>query len=137
MGEDLKFLFLFLFPPEKIKVMKIQDKHKSKLHKGFEKQVTRQDLKPSIAKVEIVPTILTYSSKRGEYIPLKRKFFNNKWNGINLNRLYSSFNCSRVGAGMYTEITINKEGKYKLSMYGKQILHKKKLKKETEKNLCK
>ena len=53
--------------------MKMDDKHKSKLHKGFIKQVKRQDNKPSIVKVTIIPIILSYSNNRGGYFPLQKK----------------------------------------------------------------
>jgi len=107
----------------------MDEKHKSKLHKGFEKQVTRQLLKPRYKKITIEPQILSWSDKNGCYKPLKRKFYNTIWNGMNLNNLYNSFNTNRVG-GMYGKFTINSDGKYKLSIHGKQLLKKKRLNKK-------
>lgn len=101
--------------------MKMLDKHKSKLHKGFIKQVIRQDNKLSIVKVKIIPEILSY--KDGEYKPLKQKFFNNKWNGINLKDIYLSFIQVQPN-WMYSKVRINKEGKYILSIFGKNKLNK-------------
>lgn len=110
--------------------MKMLDKHKSKLHKGFEKQRLRQDLKPDKVKVEVKPTILTYSFKHSKYVPIKQKHRNNKWNGMNLKCLCSYFIISRVG-GMYGKFAINSDGKYILSRHGKQLLNKKRLWKQT------
>lgn len=108
--------------------MKINDKHKSKLQKGFAKQVTRQDLKPSYVKIKVLPIVLSWNHKSGSYKPLKQRFWNNKWNGMNLKNLYNSFTVLIVG-GMYGKFTINGEGKYKLSIHGKQLLKKKRAKK--------
>jgi len=106
--------------------MKMLDKHKSKLHKGFLKQVKRQDLKPETVKIIVIPILLTYSYKHSEYRPLKRKFHNNKWNGMNLKNLYNRFTPTEVGC-MYSKRSINKEGKYILSFHGKSVLKKKRL----------
>lgn len=110
--------------------MKMDNKHKSKLHKGFEKQRVRQDLKPEYVKIIVTPIVLSYSCKHSEYKPLKQKFWNNKWNGMNLKNLHNFFNILRVG-GMYGKFTINSEGKYELSRHGKDLLRKKRQRKET------
>lgn len=106
--------------------MKMQEKHKSKLHKGFDKQCIRQDNKPSEVKIKLPIAIKLPKNFKGKYKHFI-KVHNSKWNGMNLKRLRSSFIIIRVG-GMYSKFTITSEGKYKLSMYGKQLLRKKKLK---------
>ena len=96
-----------------------------KNHKGFFKMVSRQNNKPTINKV-IVKDMLTYSSKKGCYVPLKIKHFNNQWNGMNLKTLFNREDKETTSyVGMYAKININKEGKYILSRYGKSILKKK------------
>ena len=108
-------------------------KYWSKLYKGVLKQITRQQNKPTIAKVVVYPIILSYSSKYSEYLPLKRKYYNNRnRGGKGLDALYSDkyFNFVRSTDGMYTRCQVDRvTGKYKLSTYGKQILKSKKLKK--------
>lgn len=102
-----------------------KNKYISKNHKGFLKMVSRQNNKPTINKV-IVKDLLTYSSKRGCYVPLKIKYFNNQWNGMNLKTLFNREDKETTSyVGMYAKININKEGKYILSRYGKSILKKK------------
>ena len=102
-----------------------KNKYISKNHKGFLKMVSRQNNKPTINKV-IVKDILTYSSKKGCYVPLKIKYFNNQWNGMNLKTLFNREDKETTSyIGMYAKININKEGKYILSRYGKSILKKK------------
>ena len=102
-----------------------KNKYISKNHKGFLKMVSRQNNKPTINKV-IVKDMLTYSSKKGCYVPLKIKHFNNQWNGMNLKTLLSREDKETTSyVGMYAKININKEGKYILSRYGKSILKKK------------
>ena len=102
-----------------------KNKYISKNHKGFLKMVSRQNNKPTINKV-IVKDMLTYSSKKGCYVPLKIKYFNNQWNGMNLKTLFNREDKETTSyIGMYTKININKEGKYILSRYGKSILKKK------------
>lgn len=108
--------------------MKMNPKHKSKLQLGFEKQRLRQDAKPEYVKITIQPIILSWNSKHSEYRPLKRKFWNNKWNGMNLKNLCNSFTQVQPG-WLYSKKRINKDGKYVLSFHGEQILRKKKLKK--------
>lgn len=102
-------------------------KHKSKLHKGFEKQVSRQNNKPEYKKIIVQPIILSWSHKHSEYKPLKQRFWNNKWNGMNLKNLCNSFSQTQPD-WMYSKVKINKGGKYILSMHGKQILKRKKAK---------
>ena len=102
-----------------------KNKYISKNHKGFFKMVSRQNNKPTINKV-IVKDMLTYSSKKGCYVPLKIKYFNNQWNGMNLKTLFNREDKETTSyVGMYAKININKEGKYILSRYGKSILKKK------------
>ena len=103
-------------------------KHKSKLQLGFEKQRIRQDAKPEYVKIVIQPIILSWNTKHSEYRPLKQRFWNNKWNGMNLKKLCNSFTPVEVGC-MYSKRKINSEGKYILSFHGKSLLRKKKLKK--------
>ena len=102
-----------------------KNKYISKNHKGFLKMVSRQNNKPLINKV-IVKDMLTYSSKKGCYVPLKIKYFNNQWNGMNLKTLLNREDKETTSyTSMYAKININKEGKYILSRYGKSILKKK------------
>ena len=102
-----------------------KNKYISKNHKGFLKMVSRQNNKPTINKV-IVKDLLTYSSKKGCYVPLKIKYFNNQWNGMNLKTLFNREDKETTSyIGMYAKININKEGKCILSRYGKSILKKK------------
>lgn len=108
--------------------MKMNEKHKSKLHKGFEKQCQRQDKKPEEVKIKLPIAIQLPKNFKGKY---KHYFivFNSQWNGMNLKNIRNSFNVNRVG-GMYGKFTINSEGKYKLSIHGKQLLNKKRLNKK-------
>ena len=102
-----------------------KNKYISKNHKGFLKMVSRQRNKSTINKV-VVKGVLTYSSKKGCYVPLKTKHFNNNWNGMNLKTLFNREDKETTSyTGMYAKININKEGKYILSRYGKSILKKK------------
>jgi len=108
--------------------MKAQYKHKSKLSKGFDKQVARQNKKPDEVKIKLPAAIQLPKNFKGKY-----KHFltvsNSKWNGTNLNELANKLRpFTRVG-GMYSKFTITSEGKYKLSMHGKDILRKKRAKK--------
>lgn len=106
----------------------MNEKHKSKLHKGFEKQCKRQDNKPEEVKIKLPIAIKLPKNFKGKY---KHYFtvFNSQWNGMNLKNIRNSFNINRVG-GMYGKFTINSEGKYKLSIHGKQLLKKKRLNKK-------
>ena len=102
-----------------------KNKYISKNHKGFLEMVSRQNNKPTINKV-IVKDMLTYSRKKGCYVPLKTKYFNNNWNGMNLKTLLNREDKETTSyTGMYAKININKDGKYILSRYGKNILEKK------------
>lgn len=105
----------------------MDNKHKSKLHLGFAKQVTRQHLKPDSVKIKLPIAIKLPKNFKGKY-KHSITFSNSKWNGVNLKNLYNSFTILRVG-GMYGKFAINSEGKYILSRHGKDLLRKKKLKK--------
>ena len=108
--------------------MKMNNKHKSKLHLGFEKQVRRQCNKPSEVKIKLPVSVKLPKNFKGKY-KHSITVCNSQWNGMNLKNLYNSFTILRVG-GMYGKFTIDANGKYKLSYHGKQLLKKKKLKKE-------
>ena len=105
--------------------MKTQENHKSKLHKGFEKQVKRQDAKLNEVCINLPISVKLPNNFNGDYIHCLT-VSNNKWNGMNLKKLKNSFIIIRVG-GMYGKFTINQEGKYKLSRHGKDILRRKKI----------
>ena len=101
----------------------MDNKHKSKLHKGFDKQCKRQDSKPDEVKIKLPIAIQLPKNFKGKY----KHYFtvsNYQWNGMNLKKIRNSFNINIVG-GMYGKFTINSEGKYKLSMHGKSLLKKK------------
>ena len=106
----------------------MEAKHKSKLHKGFDAQVRRQDNKPNEVKIKLPVAIALPKNFKGKY---KHYFtvINDKWNGMNLKNLRNRFNIIRVG-GMYGKFTITPEGKYKLSMHGKSLLRKRREKKQ-------
>lgn len=106
--------------------MKMQDKHKSKLHKGFIKQVIRQDQKPSEVKIVLPMAIDLPKNFKGKY-KHHIKVRNNKWNGMNLKNICNSFN-QVMPNWMYSKFSINQDGKYILSRVGQQLLKKKKLK---------
>ena len=112
-------------------------KYWSKTYKGILKQITRQQNKPTIAKVIVYPIILSYSSKHSEYRPLKRKIYNNIFRGgKGLDTLHSDnyFSTVRSVNGMYTRCLVDRvTGKYRLSKSGQELLRKKKLKKSAEK----
>jgi hypothetical protein len=110
--------------------MKMQDKHKSKLHKGFIKQVRRQDQKPSEIKINLPMAIELPKNFKGSYKHHIR-VYNEKWNGMNLKKLCNSFS-QVMPDWMYSKFAINSEGKYILSRYGKEFLKKKKLKRENK-----
>lgn len=101
----------------------MDSKHKSKLHKGFEKQVNRQNKKESEVKIKLPVAIKLPKNFKGKY-----KHYitvtNSKWNGTNLNCLNNSFTVHRVG-DMYGKFSINQDGKYLLSIHGEQLLKKK------------
>ena len=108
-------------------------KYWSKTYKGILKQITRQQNKPTIAKVVVYPIILSYSLKHSEYRPLKRKYLNvRSRGGKGLDALHSDpyFNYKREANGMYTRLNFDRiTGKYKLSTFGKKLLETKRLKK--------
>lgn len=104
----------------------MENKHKSKLYKGFEKQVQRQDAKPSDVEIILPIAIDLPKNFNGVYTHCLT-VSNNKWNGMNLKVLRNKFNVTRVG-GMYGKFTITKDGKYRLSMHGKSLLRKRKSK---------
>jgi hypothetical protein len=112
--------------------MKMNDKHKSKLQKGFEKQVIRQNLKLDKVKIILPIAINLPKNFEGKY-KHSITVSNSKWNGMNLKRLYNSFTVLRVG-GMYGKFTINSEGKYILSYHGKDLLRKKRMKISAKEN---
>lgn len=102
------------------------NKHKSKLLRGFEKQVIRQDNKLSEVKIKLPISIQLPKNFKGKY---KHHFivYNSKWNGMNLKQLRNNLNYNPVNGGMYAKIRIDKTtGKAYLSMHGKDILKKKK-----------
>lgn len=106
--------------------MKMNDKHKSRLHLGFAKQLTRQNLKPDNVKIKLPVAIDLPKNFKGKY-KHSITIFNSKWNGMNLKNIYNSFTILTVG-GMYGKFSINANGKYILSRHGKDLLRKKKLK---------
>ena len=105
--------------------MSTQEKHKSKLHKGFDKQVIRQYSKPSEVKIKLSVAINLPKNFKGKY-KHSISVSNSIWNGMNLMNLRNRFNIIRVG-GMYGKFSINKDGKYILSLHGKNLLRKKRL----------
>jgi len=107
----------------------MENKHKSKLYKGFEKQIKRQDVKPSDVEIILPNAIKLPKNFKGTYAHTLT-VCNSKWNGMNLKTLRNSLNVIRVG-GMYGKFTITKDGKYKLSFHGKSILKKRKAKQLT------
>jgi hypothetical protein len=109
----------------------MENKHKSKLYRGFEKQVNRQDAKPSEVEIILPNAIKLPENFKGIYTHTI-VVSNNKWNGMNLKQLRNQFNIVRVG-GMYGKFTINKDGKYKLSLHGQKLLKKRKLTQITNK----
>jgi len=100
----------------------MENKHKSKLYKGFEKQVARQDAKPSDVEIILPDAIKFPKNFKGSYTHILA-VSNSKWNGMNLKVLRNRFNVNRVG-GMYGKFTITNNGKYKLSIHGKSLLRK-------------
>ena len=105
-----------------LKTKYMDNKHKSKLYKGFEKQVKRQDAKPSEVEIILPCSIKLPKNFKGVYTH-SIVVSNNKWNGMNLKVLRNKFDIIRVG-GMYGKFTII-NGKYRLSFHGKSLLKKK------------
>jgi len=110
----------------------MENKHKSKLYKGFEKQVKRQDAKPSDLEIILPDAIKLPKKFKGTYTHTLT-VCNSKWNGMNLKCLKNSFNINRVG-GMYGKFTLTSDGKYKLSIHGKSLLRKIREKKQKDFN---
>ena len=106
------------------------EKHKSKLHKGFEKMCKRQIAKPRAVKIKLPVSNLLPKNFKGKY-KHHIKVVNSIWNGMNLKELLYSFNTDKVG-GMYRPFRIDSNGKYKLSIYGKNVLRRKKNKKSID-----
>lgn len=107
--------------------MEMNPKHKSKLHKGFIKQCVRQNLKPSDVEIILPPAIDLPKRFKGFYTHTI-SVSNNKWNGMNLKNICNSFVQTMPG-WFNSHRSINKEGKYILSIRGKQYLNRKKSKK--------
>ena len=64
----------------------MDNKHKSKLHKGFDKQCKRQDSKPYEVKIKLPIAIQLPKNFKGKY----KHYFtvsNNKRNGMNLKNI--------------------------------------------------
>ena len=103
-------------------------KYWSKLYKGVLKQIKRQENKPIISKVIVYPIILSYSLEHSKYRPLKRKIYNNTFDGgKGLSRLKNNcyFHFKREVNGMYTRCRINRPtGKYYLTKSGKEYLNR-------------
>ncbi len=100
----------------------MENKHKSKLYKGFEKQVRRQDAKPSDVEIKLPTAIELPTNFKGVYTHTLI-VSNSKWNGMNLKVLRNRLDINRVG-GMYGKFTLTTDGKYKLSIHGKSLLRK-------------
>lgn len=106
----------------------MEAKHKSKLLKGFERQIVRQGLKPRDVKIKLRVAIQLPKNFKGKYkhtLSVQNSF----WNDMNLKQLRNYLVVSRVG-GMYGKFTINSEGKYKLSRHGKYLLRRRKISRE-------
>lgn len=103
----------------------MEAKHKSKLLKGFEKQIVRQGEKPREVKIKLRVAIQLPKNFKGKY-KHTLTVSNSNWNGMNLKQLRNNLTISRVG-GMYGKFIITAEGKYKLSRYGKDLLRRRKL----------
>jgi hypothetical protein len=119
--------FFLCYVKDSMNTQPKNETHKSRIHKGFEKQCIRQDNKPSDVKIKLPIAIKLPKNFKGKY---KHHFTvsNSKWNGMNLKCLRNSFNILRVG-GMYGKFTIDTtNGKYKLSMHGKSLLKKRRVK---------
>lgn len=98
-------------------------KHSSKLYLGFCKQYIRQCNKPREKRIEL-PAIVLPKNFKGDYqhyIDIS----NSIWNGMNLANLKNASAPKIHIGGMYGKFSLNKDGKYSLSNYGKSILRKK------------
>jgi len=106
--------------------MEMDPKHKSKLHKGFDKMAARQDAKPQISVRDTGLLSIDENGDSLEMLPLMQKFYNNKWNGMNLKCLRNRFAQTMPG-WFNSRVSINKDGKYFLNTRGKQHLRRKKI----------
>ena len=107
--------------------MKQPSKHYSKLYLGFCKQYKRQADKPREAIINLPIKIVLPKNFKGIYIHYI-EVNNSIWNGMNLNNLLRKLAPINHIGGMYSKFYINKDGKYILSNYGRQLLKKKKAK---------
>lgn len=101
-------------------------KHYSKLLKGFNKMVVRQEAKEEEVIIQLPTSIKLPKNFKGEYIH-EIHVTNSRWNGMNLKELRNRLIVNKVG-GMYSPFYINKDGKYKLSLEGQRRLKKRKQK---------
>lgn len=111
-------------------IRELRKKHQTKRFKGFLKMVQRQDNKPEIKKVVLKPEVLTWSRKKGVYVPVKIKFRNRKWNGMNLKELANRENNQTkdiLGVWKPTR-KLNNDGKYILTDEGRRVLNRKRAK---------
>jgi hypothetical protein len=104
-------------------------KYYSKYYLGLCKQYTRYINKPEVMRKPIFPQIISYNEVTEDYEPLTQNFCKKWINGTTLKELLNKANnhSPSVG-GMYSKFSKNKEGKYSLSLEGKRILKRKKLK---------
>ena len=104
-------------------------KYYSKYYLGLCKQYTRYISKPEVMRKPLFPKIISYNEVTDEYEPLTQNFLRKSVSSTNLNQILSSgCNHRELIKAKYSWYSKNKEGKYILSLEGKQILHKKKLK---------
>ena len=113
--------------------MKMQDKHKSKLLRGFEKQIIRQDNKPNEVKIKLPIAIKLPKNFKGKY-KHTLTVSNSKWNGMNLKNLRNWLVETQPNT-FNSKFYVNVEGMYKLSMRGKQNLNKKRQAKKLKNKL--
>lgn len=109
----------------------MEDKHKSKLLKGFEKQIVRQDKKPSEVKIKLPIAIQLPKNFKGKY-KHTLTVSNSKWNGMNLKNLRNWLWETQPNT-FNSKFHVSKEGIYKLSIRGKQFLNSKRRAKIAEK----
>jgi len=114
--------FLFTHPKRQW-----ENKYISKRLIGINKVMKRQRNKPEIVKLKINPPILSYSLKKGGYVPLQIKHFN-KRSTDKLSYLFNKENNQvRSLGGFKCHIYINENGKYELSKSGREYLIKKRV----------
>lgn len=105
------------------RVAKERYKYWTKLYIGYLKQCADQDAKPEISSIDT--GLKSFDEEKYEYGPLMQKFWNNKWNGMNLKNLRNAARVPPSTGEYYSKFSINKEtGKYRLSYDGKQRLRK-------------